>query len=246
MANNDFFGKVISSTELTVSGLRVNRPKPPKRIFNYFLQPAYDDWRQYMSNYYLYLPYVGVVGIEAEKYVNHMLSADLIFDTRTGSLKYNILCDATVLDSFTGNVRVSLPVTAASPFSASMNKVVTATETTVGTVLNAASGNVSGAVMDYVGGLTEIVKPVQKKSTGGYSPSTSIYDSLHVYLITETPEIIVDEGLKSNYGMPCNIWSSIGSHSGYLEVDDIRLRGAIPPDDKAEILNALKSGIYVV
>lgn len=245
MANNDFFGKVISSTELTVSGLRVNRPKPPKRIFNYFLQPAYDDWRQYMSNYYLYLPYVGVVGIEAEKYVNHMLSADLIFDTRTGSLKYNILCDATVLDSFTGNVRVSLPVTAASPFSASMNKVVTATETTVGTVLNAASGNVSGAVMDYVGGLTEIVKPVQKKSTGGYSPSTSIFDSLHVYLIAEAPEVYYGDGIQERYGYPDNQFGTIGSFSGYVEIADAELQTRATETEQNEILTLLMQGVII-
>lgn len=245
MANNDFFGKVISSTELTVSGLRVDRAKPPKRIFNYFLQPAYDDWRQYMCNYYLYLPYVGVVGIDAEKYVNHMLSADLIFDIRTGSLKYNILCDATVLDSFAGNVRISLPVTAASPFSASMNKVVTATETTVGTVLNAASGNGVGAVRDAARGLMEIAKPVQKKSTGGYSPSTSIFDSLHVYLIAEAPEVYYGDGIQERYGYPDNQFETIGSFSGYVEIADAELQTRATETEQNEILTLLMQGVII-
>ena len=245
MANDNFFGKVINSTQLTVSGLRVNSAKPPKRIFNYFLQPAYDDWRQYMSNYYLYLPYVGVVSLDAEKYVNHTVSADLIFDVRTGSLKYNILCDFTVLDSYAGNVRISMPVTAASPFAASMNRVVTATETAVGTVGAVAGGNIAGAITGAASGLMEITKPLQKKSTGGYSPSTSIFDSLHVYLIAEAPEIYYGDGILDRYGKPDNRFVSIGSNSGYVEIADVDLKTSATESEQEEIKSLLLSGVVI-
>lgn len=245
MANDDLFGKLVLTRELSISGERVVSAKPPKRIFNYFLQPAYDDWRQYMCNYYLYLPYVGVVSLEAEKYVNHTVSADLIFDIRTGSLKYNILCDATVLDSYAGNVRISMPVTAASPFAASMNRVVTATETTVGTAVNVANKNAVGAVMGAGRGLMEIVKPLQKKSTGGYSPSTSIFDSLHVYLIAEAPEIYYGDGIQERYGKPDNRFTRIGSNSGYVEIADVDLRTSATESEQEEIKSLLLSGVVI-
>lgn len=252
MANDTKLGSIISSTELTVSGYRVTGFGNVKTVFSRYMSPAYDDWRQYMSNYYLYLPFVGIIPIESEKYIGHTMSCKLFFDIRTGNLKYYIESDGVCLEQHEGSVKVEMPCTSASPFASAQSKIGGASEMlsgTIGTITNIASGNLSGTLQGVVSlgnNVRNIARPMQQGVNGGFSPSTAIHDSLHVYLMVETPEIIIDEALKSNYGMPCNIWSSIGSHKGYMEVDDIRLKGAIPPDDKAEILNALKNGIYVV
>lgn len=195
---------------------------------------------------------MGIVALDSEKYVGHTLTVRLFVDVRTANVKYYILSDDVLMEQYESSCRVSLPCSSASPYSATRSKVASAEQLLKDTVTTATgigtgnAGAVAGSLRNGISSAYGIIQSIPKKSVGSFSPSTSIYDSLHVYLMTETPEIIVDEGLKSNYGMPCNIWSSIGSHSGYLEVDDIRLKGAIPPDDKAEILNALKSGIYVV
>lgn len=245
MSNNDLLGKLVSSTELRVSGLRVNSAKPPKRVFNYYMEPAFDDWRRYMANYYLYLPYVGVVGIDAEKYVGHTMSLDLIFDTRTGSLKYNLLCDNVVLNSYAGDVRISMPVTASSPFSASRNRVVTATETGVGAITSMARGNFIGAIEGTAKGLMDITKPLQKNSLGGYSPSTSVFDSLHVYLIVEAPEIYYGDGIVERYGLPDNRYETIGNLSGYVELTDVDLHVVATDAEIDEIKSLLFGGVVI-
>lgn len=252
MSFMDMYTDVIDSVAITINGTEVKRSKAPKTVVSRYINPIYDDWRQYYTNYYLYLPFVGIVALDSEKYVGHTLTVRLFVDVRTANVKYYILSDDVLMEQYESSCRVSLPCSSASPYSATRSKVASAEQLLKDTVTTATgigtgnAGAVAGSLRNGISSAYGIIQSIPKKSVGSFSPSTSIYDSLHVYLMTETPEIIVDEGLKSNYGMPCNIWSSIGSHSGYLEVDDIRLKGAIPPDDKAEILNALKSGIYVV
>lgn len=249
----DAYNRIVDSVAITINGTEVVRCKPPKTVVSRYIAPIYDDWRQYYTNYYLYLPFVGIVSLDAERYVGHTLTVRLFVDVRTANIKFYILSDDVLMEQYESSCRVSLPCSSASPYSATRSKVASAEQLlvgdTVGLVGSIASGSVGGGYGSVKQGVKDaynIISPIPKKSVGSFSPSTSIYDSLHVYLMTETPEIIVDEALKSNYGMPCNIWSSIGSHSGYLEVDDIRLKGAIPPDDKAEIMSALQNGIYVV
>lgn len=248
----DWYNDIVDSTAVTINGTEVKRCKPPKTVVSRYIAPIYNDWRQYYTNYYLYLPFVGIVALESERYVGHTLTVRLFVDVRTANIKFYILSDDVLMEQYESSCRVSLPCSSASPYSATRSKVASAEQlltNTVGVASGVATGNtgaVVGSIRSGVSNAYGVIQPIPKKSVGSFSPSTAIYDSLHIYIMTETPEIIVDEGLKNNYGMPCNIWSSIGSHSGYIEVDDIRLKGAIPPDDKAEILNALKSGIYVV
>lgn len=242
--NTEFMDNFIDSIPLTVSGKRVTKISPPKRVCDYYFKPPFNDWRLYMSNYYLYLPYVGVITLDAERYINHQLNIDLIFDIRTGNLKYNLLSDGTLMESHEGSIRVNFPVTSASPYASASHKIASV-EQAIGGVVGVASGNYT-QITSVATGVINAVKPAPKKPTGGFTSGTAVNDSLHIYLLVETPEIYVDENLINNYGRPCNIWSTIGSHTGYIQIDDIRLTGDIPADDKEEILATLKSGVYLV
>lgn len=252
MANDKTqLGTILQSVDVQVSGYRVNNINPPKTVASMYLQPAYNDWRQYMANYYLYLPFIGVIPLDSAKYVNHEFSIDLLFDVRTGNLKYNLKSDDVVLESHEGCIRVNMPVTASSPYAAAHAKIGGVTETvnsSIGAILSAKSGNVMGVINGVEGtakGIMDIVKPVQQTANGGFTPSTSIYDSLHIYLITETPEIYYGDGIESRYGYPDNRFISIGSCSGYVEIADVELNTSATESEQEEIKSLLMGGIVV-
>lgn len=238
---NEYYAKAIAP--ITINGREVKSFSQPKTVFNIFLEPAYDDWRRYMSNYYLYLPFVGIVSLDSERYINHYFSCKLTFDIRTGSMKYDLLSDNVVMESHSGQIRVNFPVTAASPYAASLNKVVSSVEA-VGSGVSMATGNL-GAAKGLANGLMDAVKPVQKKSTGGFTPSVNIFDSLHVYLLSETPEIYYGDGIQERYGYPDNQFGTIGSFSGYVEIADAELQTRATETEQNEILTLLMQGVII-
>lgn len=228
---------------IRIPGKRVDTLKPPKTIFNFYMEPAYDDFRQYLSNYYLYLPFVGIIGIDSERYVNHYMSCKLMFDIRTGSMKYDLLSDNVLQESHTGQIRVNFPITAATPYAASMNKMMSGAEAVVGAA-GVASGNLSS--LASVGtGLMDVVKPIQKKSTGGFTPSVNIFDSLHVYLMVETPEIYYGDGIVERYGLPDNRYVTLGELSGYVELNDVDLHVTATDAEIDEIRGLLSGGVVI-
>lgn len=94
--------------------------------------------------------------------------------------------------------------------------------------------------------ITGIRKPSPTTFNNNYTSGTCADDSTHAYLYVVKPNIVYDNGILNNYGLPSNIYATIGNNYGFVKIDDAKLTGAIPHDDKVEILNALKSGIYIV
>lgn len=251
----------------------------------YKVAPIYDDWRDTLTRYYLYLPFCGTVELENYKVLNKTLSIDCLFDVRTGNMKFYVLADECLINTATGSCRVDFPVSATNPVSKAQeirqgaNNIVSwgydsiksiggsikqGQKNTLGSMLNGgadlpqqtlANG---GSVLGAVGGslvsgiqtvpqaLYDIHKPSPTSFSGSYSGGTSIDDPLDFYLYMVVPSIEYDEGILSNYGRPCNTWATIGSQSGYIKCDDVKLTGDIPQEHKAQLINDLTRGIYHV
>lgn len=232
---------------IDIMGRQVDRVNGPKRCVSMYMQPAYDDFRMYMANYYLYLPFVGIVNLDAEKYLLHTMSVDLIFDIRTGNLKYNILSDNVLMDSFAGSVRVNMPVSGGSPLQAAQYRMAGMARMAFDTSKAVGSG---GATLVEDGntmakGLFNLIKPTPKGTQGQFSPSTAIKDSLHIYLMVETPEIYYGDGIEERYGYPDNRFVSIGSCTGYVEIADVELNTSATESEQEEIKSLLMGGIVV-
>lgn len=264
---------------------RVTRVTRVTMLGGYKIAPIYDDWRDTLTRYYLYLPFCGTVELENYKVLNKTLSIDCLFDVRTGNMKFYVLADECLINTATGSCRVDFPVSATNPVSKAQeirqgaNNIVSwgydsiksiggsikqGQKNTLGSMLNGgadlpqqtlANG---GSVLGAVGGslvsgiqtvpqaLYDIHKPSPTSFSGSYSGSTSIDDPLDFYLYMVVPNIEYDEGILSNYGRPCNTWATIGSQSGYIKCDDVKLTGDIPQEHKAILINELTRGIYHV
>lgn len=250
MADNDI-GLVTDIAIININGIKVDNVRPPKRVVNWYMSPPFQDFRQYMSNYYLFLPFVGIINLDAVRYIGHTLSIDLIYDPRTSNLKYNIMSDGVLMQSHEGSVRVNCPVTAASPMAAARSKLAGAEEALGGMVTAGAGamgmngGAILGGLSSAGAGLSEILRPIPKKSTGGFTSSTSVYDSLHIYLMIETPEIYYGDGIIERYGLPDNRYTKIGNLSGYVELTDVDLHVAAADAELDEIRALLSNGVVI-
>lgn len=247
MANNIEEVQGISKilAPITIGGKKVESAKHPKLVFSQYITPPTDDWRDYMSNWYIYLPYVGVIQLDPERYINHKMSCLLMFDIRTGALKYDLLSDDVLMESHSGAIRQTFPVTAASPYTTSFNKLTGAVESVVGGAANVASGHLLGAAGTIARGFTDVIKPIPKKSTGGFSPAVNLFDSLHIYIMIESPDIYYGDGIRERYGMPDNRFVSIGSLSGYVELADVELSTSATEAELEEIESLLLAGVVI-
>ena len=237
-----------------------------KTLCTFNVVGKYKDFRDTMTRYYLYLPFSNTIELENAKILDKAVTVKCYIDVRTGALKYYIESNGTLIATSSGQVRLDMPCTSTNPMqryqeireqsrsevesrqnfvSSSIQSLLN--KNPMGIVSNAFNGELGLSNQAIHRANREALKrPLSTQFNGQYSPSTCIDDPLDIYLYTIEPNIEYDEGIKNNYGLPSNKWGVLGANSGYVEIDDIRLTGAIPQDDKAEIIATLQSGVYIV
>lgn len=239
-----------------------------------YIDGTFNDFRDYFANYYLYMPYVGIVQLDINQYLYHQLTIKALFDARTGNIKYVLLCDGVMTDQYEGCARVSLPITGADAYTSALTKIGGAVDIASGvasTIWSAGSIGVAGTksaiketgedlkeldtsnmlstTLGNVGkiseGVKDLVKASPKSTTGGFSSGTGFSDQIDFYLIIEQTEIEYPENLVAQYGIPDNDVASIGNYSGYIECDSVKLRTNATATERAEILNILSGGVII-
>lgn len=258
--------EALDETQRRVVGVHRLTDIKMKTICNFTFSKKYFDFRDTLTRYYLYLPYAEVIELENYKVLGRTMTLKCFFDVRTGSLKYYIEADGCLIRTVGGQVRIDLPVSSTMPMQkyqqmreGSRAQWTQRNDVLLGAVGGLANGQLGSALNSVLGGgggvlnipanistINEIKAPMGTQWSGNYSPTSSIEDPLNVYLFTVEPNIEYDEGIKNNYGLPSNKWSTIGARNGFVQCDDVRLTGVIPQDDKIEIINALKNGVYIV
>lgn len=233
-------------------------------LFNTSFEGIYGDWRDYtLFTYELYLPYVGFIELDPQKYVNHMVSCEMMFDITTHNLRYFIFSDGIISDRVDGSVGVNIPLMATDQVNKAKNdrnlKYGALTNTVSGAAsigLGVTSKDVGGGISGVVSGISNIINAVKMNEDtkqkagqsveGAFSSSMNIYDISYAYLkITEKGTLIPDK-LHTLYGYPCYYMGKASALSGYCELSDIRLSGFTGTKDEAETLKViLKEGVIL-
>lgn len=254
----DFIANIdaISNTPMRAIRARKVTGIHKKRIINSaFIPHRNNDFRDYMSAFQLYLPYVASISLDASQIVGNSLTIDCYLDVRSGSLKYTVLLNGqTIIATASGSIRVDLPVTRIDKDTTTGAQLMQGatnllTTTGAGAVMGggvgAVVGGVVGAVNMGVSAYTQLKKPNPVSVSGGSGGSVQLDDPLGVYLIEYIPDIVIEPGIVGAYGRPSNKWATIGSNSGYVEVTDCRLNSTASESEKAEIIALLQSGVIV-
>lgn len=241
---------------------KVTHNKTLLTIADFVFQSAYNDFRDYDYNYYLYLPYIGISAIDVEQFLNKNIQIKAFFDVRTGNIKYYIFANQKMIKTFEGNIRVSMPLTG-SDKAAQASQYINGAESVLGGAFNTGfniggavasggaslstgMGGIGSGISSIINGSIELSKSAPKQISGNHSPSTAIKDTIYPYLIIERPSYSTDSAtIRNQFNKPDYNYRIVENCSGFVKFADFNLVSDCNADEYNEIIKLLTIGIYV-
>ena len=222
----------------------------------------YLDYAPY-SRAYVYLPFIGIVELEADDIVGHAVNVTYHIDSYNGSCIAQITVARdnyeNTIYQFSGNCAVEVPLAGGSQ-AAIRAGMMTAAAYGIGSVVNgvlngATYGGLAGAV---VGGVTggvnaaanAVAAAVSQKSSvqhsGSFGASYGAMGIKKPYLIIRRPIQKQVTNYQDDYGFPAYKRVILGNCTGYLRVREVNVISVQATDEeKALIESLLKTGVYV-
>lgn len=234
----------------------------------------YLDYAPY-TKVFVYLPFIGIVELEADDIIGHSVNINYAVDTYTGACIAQITVAkddyVNTLYEFQGNCAVEVPITGGSQAAIKAGLITAAAygiSGVIGSVGGAVSGvlgglastknvagGIVGGVMGGLSGLGEtaanaINNVVSLKSSvqhsGTFGSSFGAMGIKKPYIIVKRPIQKVVPGYNQDYGYPAHKQVVIGQCQGYLKVLEINVVSPTATnDEKAQIEALLKQGVYV-
>lgn len=232
----------------------------------------YLDYAPY-TKVHAYLPFIGIVELEADDIIGHSVNINYAIDAYTGACIAQITVAkddyVNTLYEFQGNCAVEVPITGGSQAAIKAGLITAAAygiSGLIGTVGNVVSGTLGGSALGtggmiaggILGGLeglgqtaaNAINNVVSLKSSvqhsGTFGSSFGAMGIKKPYIIVKRPIQKVVPGYNQDYGYPAHKQVVIGQCQGYLKVLEINVVSPTATnDEKAQIEALLKQGVYV-
>lgn len=225
----------------------------------------YFDYSPY-SKCHIYLPFVGMVELNADDIIGHAVNVTYHIDEYNGcciaqitvakstevageDVDYNV-----VMYQFSGNCAVELPLaggTQSAIRAAMMQAAAYGLSSVIGGIASGAAGNIGGAISQIgYGAANAVGSIVSAKSSVQHSGSFgSSYGALGIkkpYIVVTRPKEVIVPDYNRIYGYPAHQMVTIGACQGYLRVRDVHVLSSTATDDeKKRIEELLKEGVYV-
>ena len=210
------------------------------------LEEFYENFADYLSTARLFIPFVGFVSLQPEWFNNAGLTLSYIFNVIDGSFtaflegtpyKNSHLKSSTVLGQWGGSCCVHIPITGVN-YSSMMSGAIGGT---AGAIASAGSGNLAGAAMSAINAVSARGTVEQSNS---YSASASFVGGREAYIQIERPISSYSANYQHELGIPANIYATLGSVSGYVQMKDVHLDGIdLTEEEKNELQSLLASGV---
>lgn len=204
---------------------------------------AYLDYSPY-TKMSIFLPYIGFRDISTDDVMDKTIALQYNVDVLSGACVAELKCGGTVLYSWQGNCAQQLPITSqdwSSALSAALGLAGSAAAAIVsgGSSLPLA-GTVASATVNALS-----LKPRMERG-GSISGAAGAMAGQVPYLVRERPEQAVPGRQNHFIGYPSFTTVTLGSITGYTEVESIHLEG-IPATaaELAELENILKEGFIL-
>ena len=185
----------------------------------------------------IFLPYVGVRALQVDDIIGKRIDVEYMVDVLTGATVVHIKCGDSVLYSYNANLMMKIPITMSS-MEPLLNSLKNATSSIIS---GATSGGGAGAIGAGVGSAINVATSKHSMVSRG-SSLTGSFGCLSIftpYLIIHRPIQSLASGFKHFKGYPSNITATIGSVSGYTEIESVHLTGIPCTDIERDEINAL-------
>lgn len=232
-------------------------------LFNTTFEGVYSDWRDYTQfSYDLFLPFIGFVSLDPQKYVNHTVKCEMMFDITTHNVRYYLFCDGLITDRFDGSVGVNIPLMATDIVNKAKHDrdikygLATGALNTAGSLASSLTSpdpsKAMGGIISSAGNIMGMVKQYQELGAkassgveGSFSSAMNIYDISYAYLRITEEQMIIPQKTNQLYNFPSYYMGAVSSLSGYCELADIRFSSTATEPEIEEIQSLLRSGVIL-
>ncbi len=191
----------------------------------------------------IYLPYIGTHPLALDDIMGKTVHVVYHVDILSGACCAYVQCDGTVLYSFIGQCSSSIPVTG-NDFTSVINGVLSIAGS-IGTMIATGGASAPMAAGTIASNAVNSLKPQVEKS-GAMSGTGGLLGIQVPYIILTRPRQALPAGQNALMGYPSFITRTLGSLSGYTEVESIHLEG-IPctSEELTEIETLLQGGVIL-
>lgn len=257
-----------------VSANKIKHRSGYKEMGSTFIKPTFYNWLDYKAMHvYLYLAYIGFVELDVNKYLNKTLKIIYMVDIHSGECEVSLLADGLLMDTYSGQIGIKQPITYndlatyfQSQITALRNGVMSVVGGPIagagtgaqigssggpyGMLAGAVTGASLGQTVGTANGMWQGWKVSHTKpplfSKGGYSSEIGANMPQYCFLVFMYNDVEIPANLLSVYGKPSNKSGNVGSFSGFLSTNYVKLQCPTATDEeKAEIVSLLNSGIYI-
>lgn len=240
-----------------VSGKKLNRYIKKYDIGVMRIEREFNDYRDYMCDYSIYLPFSGIHKLDASIIVGQTLILKCDIDFLCGTILYHIIVNDNKntrdIYQFTGDCAIEIPITS-EDYSQKYQAIVNGIFSGVGMVAGSALGGpvggaaVAGATMSGLATAgNALTTQGQYMQTGKLVPNSSALSCLQCYMIINKPISVTPAQIATVKGKPCHKVKTLSNCSGFTIASNVKLDGVAyaTDDDKAAIRSMLAQGVYL-
>ena len=208
----------------------------------------------------IWLPFIGLKELHLNKYVGKQLSVRYYFDCFNGGCLAVLFADGLMTDIFDGMAGVQIPISLTDFASYAASQIQNFTElgsSAVSAFVPLAGGATPSSLIGAAAGTMNFEKSlfnVSQTTTSSFNTTKGASSAMinqylpnYVFLIFEIIEEDETNLLSQLMGKPSNASGTLGSFSGYLEVDDIELKtsSGMTEKEKNQFISLCHSGIII-
>lgn len=240
------FGLVGSSVECRIGNFNsgVNMPAINHQFFTLDLGSIYipEHWASALdySPYVTidcFLPFVGVISLQVDDIIGRTVHVKYNVDVLSGACVASVMCGNSVLYAYNTNLILRHPISQSSYGPLYQSILGMAGNTVHGAVRGGIGGAAGGAIGSAIN--TAISKHSNISRGGSIGGASGCLGNFTPYLIIHRPIQSLASGFAHFKGYPSNITGTIGSVSGYTEVESVHLTGIPCTDIERDEINAL-------
>lgn len=201
---------------------------------------SYLDYDPY-TKIEIYLPYIGSHTLSADDVMSKTIQLKYMIDLLSGTCVAFLVVDGTTLYTFTGSCATSIPV-AGNDWSKMLNSILRVAGAAAATIVS--GGTAAPAAADAATSLFVSSHKERIRHGGSVESSAGLMSIQTPYLIITRPRQALPIGQNSFQGYPSFMTESLGSLTGYTEIESCHLEH-IPctAEELEEIERLLKGGV---
>lgn len=215
------------------------------------LEPYFDNFEDYNSQFKLFLPFIGFVDINPEFAIG-TLEVIYRFDCVSGEFMCYVLSNSkvsalnSVIGQYSGNAITHIPINAVNNGS-KLNGILEGVTNITGGLTQGYIGDVGGGSGKVAQGIADIATSHPTASlSNAYSGSSALMGIRTPFLLIARPVTQFSKSYRSEVGLPLNVSMKLSDVQGFTicQIDDIGIENATN-EECEELVTILRSGIIL-